>query len=94
MNVPYNTTTTKNKKFNNFPIALKQTYAISQLSKFGRNPTMATDETNIIEFKKPLKSDKSHEEKGHKESNIYDSYFTPELHKKLLEKARKENGSN
>lgn len=55
---------------------------------------MATDETKIIEFKKPLKSDKSHEEKGHKEPNIYDSYFTPELHKQLLERARKENGSN
>lgn len=55
---------------------------------------MATDETNIIEFKKPLKSDKENQGKSKEKSSIYDSYFTPELHKQLLEQARKENGND
>lgn len=51
---------------------------------------MSSRESNIITFKK-TQQPKNPKETQNKEDDIYDSIFTPELHKKLLEKARKEN---
>ncbi|NNH77863.1 hypothetical protein HLH17_09360 [Acinetobacter sp. ANC 5380] len=51
---------------------------------------MGSEESNIIAFKKQEQSKKRKETQS-KETDIYDSIFTPELHKQLLEKARKEN---
>jgi len=51
---------------------------------------MKSEESNIIAFKKP-QHPKNLKETQNKEEDIYDSIFTPEFHKQLLEKARKEN---
>lgn len=51
---------------------------------------MQKSESNIIKFKKSIK-DVHENQREEKEKGIYDSLFTPELHKELLEQARKDH---
>lgn len=91
MNLEYTKVTTicYHNKFKDFPIALKGIYAIDKPTANLAEVEVQKSESNIIEFKKPIK-DVDKNQKEEKEKGIYDSLFTPELHKELLAQARKD----
>jgi hypothetical protein len=88
VNLEYTKVTTicYHNKFKDFPIALKGTYAIDKPTANLAEVEVQKSESNIIEFKKPIKD----VDRNQKEEKVYDSLFTPELHKELLAQARKD----
>lgn len=52
---------------------------------------MQKNESNVIKFHKPNKNVNKNQ-REEKEKCVYDSLFTPELHKELLAQARKDHG--